>query len=178
MVARTARRRRRQDPATAEQLRAVDRVRQRRHRHLGGPDPRGGFSRRSSTVPGRGDPDLMVSGRFRQERLQPLDLTVLGAGDRLGVGQGGQGLVAVAWQQQALHVVVQTTALGHACQHRVELGGVGLQRAGCGWTGAAGGYSVWVAPGGGWWGTGPREPIPTLNKLPVDGVMIDLEVRA
>jgi hypothetical protein len=32
-----ARRRRRQDPAAAEQLRAVDRARQRRHRHLGGP---------------------------------------------------------------------------------------------------------------------------------------------
>jgi hypothetical protein len=30
-----ARRRRRQDPATAEQLRAVDRARQRRHRALG-----------------------------------------------------------------------------------------------------------------------------------------------
>jgi hypothetical protein len=40
--ARLAHRRRRQDPATAEQLRAVDRVRQRRHRHLGGQDPTGG----------------------------------------------------------------------------------------------------------------------------------------
>jgi hypothetical protein len=36
-----ARTRRRQDLA-AEQLRAVDRVRQRRHRHLGGQDPSGG----------------------------------------------------------------------------------------------------------------------------------------
>jgi hypothetical protein len=34
---RLARKRRRQDPAAAEQLRAVDRARQRRHRHLGGP---------------------------------------------------------------------------------------------------------------------------------------------
>jgi hypothetical protein len=42
VVARAAHQRRRQDPATAEQLRAVDRVRQRRHRHLGGQDPNGG----------------------------------------------------------------------------------------------------------------------------------------
>jgi hypothetical protein len=34
--------RRRQDPAAAEQLRAADRVRQRRHRALGDPGPRGG----------------------------------------------------------------------------------------------------------------------------------------
>jgi hypothetical protein len=33
--------RRRQDPAAGEQLRAVDRVRQRRHRALGGQDPAG-----------------------------------------------------------------------------------------------------------------------------------------
>ncbi len=39
---------------------------------------------------------LVVPGRFRQEPLQPLDLAVLGAHDRFGVGQGGQGLVAVA----------------------------------------------------------------------------------
>jgi hypothetical protein len=36
---RRARDRRRQDPATADQLRAVDRTRQRRHRTLGGQDP-------------------------------------------------------------------------------------------------------------------------------------------
>ena len=39
---RAARRRRRQDPAAVDQLRAVDRTRQRRHRHLGGRDPSGG----------------------------------------------------------------------------------------------------------------------------------------
>jgi hypothetical protein len=39
---RLARTRRRQDPAAVEQLRAVDRVRQRRHRNLGGQDPSGG----------------------------------------------------------------------------------------------------------------------------------------
>jgi hypothetical protein len=42
MVARAARRRRRQDPAAVEQLRVVERVRQRRHRALGGRDPNGG----------------------------------------------------------------------------------------------------------------------------------------
>jgi recombinational DNA repair protein (RecF pathway) len=37
-----ARQRRRQDLATAERLRAVDRARQRRHRTLGGPGSTGG----------------------------------------------------------------------------------------------------------------------------------------
>jgi len=37
VAARAARNRRHQDPAAAELLRAVDRVRQRRHRTLGGP---------------------------------------------------------------------------------------------------------------------------------------------
>jgi hypothetical protein len=41
-AARLARNRRRQDPAAVEQLRAVDRTRQRRHRALGGQDPSGG----------------------------------------------------------------------------------------------------------------------------------------
>jgi hypothetical protein len=39
---RQARTRARQDPAAMEQLRAADRTRQRRHRHLGGQDPCGG----------------------------------------------------------------------------------------------------------------------------------------
>jgi hypothetical protein len=37
-----ARRRRRHDPAAVEQLRVVDRTRQRRHRALGGPGQGGG----------------------------------------------------------------------------------------------------------------------------------------
>jgi hypothetical protein len=41
-AARQARHRGRQDPAAVEQLRAVDRTRQRRHRALGGQDPCGG----------------------------------------------------------------------------------------------------------------------------------------
>ena len=41
-AARLARKRRRQDAAAVEQLRAVDRARQRRHRTLGGPGPSGG----------------------------------------------------------------------------------------------------------------------------------------
>jgi hypothetical protein len=41
-AAHLARQRRRQDPATAEQLRAVDRARQSRRRTLGGRDPSGG----------------------------------------------------------------------------------------------------------------------------------------
>ena len=41
-TSRQARQRRRQDLATAERLRAVDRARQRRHRTLGGPGSSGG----------------------------------------------------------------------------------------------------------------------------------------
>jgi hypothetical protein len=41
-ASRKSRKRRRQDPAAAERLRAVDRARQRRHRTLGGPGPTGG----------------------------------------------------------------------------------------------------------------------------------------
>jgi hypothetical protein len=41
-AARLARAGRRQDPAGAERLRAVDRARQRRRRHLGGQGPSGG----------------------------------------------------------------------------------------------------------------------------------------
>jgi hypothetical protein len=39
---RLARRRRRHDPSAVDQLWAVDRARQRRHRHLRGQDPSGG----------------------------------------------------------------------------------------------------------------------------------------
>ena len=42
VAARAARRRRRQHPEAAERLRAVERVRQRRYRALGGQDPSGG----------------------------------------------------------------------------------------------------------------------------------------
>jgi hypothetical protein len=41
-ASRLARQRHRQDLAAAEQLRTVDRIRQRRHRTLGGPGPSGG----------------------------------------------------------------------------------------------------------------------------------------
>ena len=41
-ASREVRTRRRQDPAAAEQLRAVDRARQRRRRTVGGPGPSGG----------------------------------------------------------------------------------------------------------------------------------------
>ena len=57
---------------------------------------------------------VVVPGRLREEPLQPLDLTVLGTRNRFGAGQPGQGLVAVAGQQQALQVVAQAAALGQA----------------------------------------------------------------
>src|SRR6266545_2685907 len=62
------------------------------------------------------------------------------AGDRLGVGQGGQGLVAIAGQQQALQVVAQAAPLGQRAPQRVEPGGVVLQGAGGGWAGKALGH--------------------------------------
>jgi hypothetical protein len=65
---------------------------------------------------------------------------MLGPDDRLGVGRGSQGLVTVSWQQQALRVVPQAAALRQAGKQRVEPSRVVLQRAGCGWAGAAGGH--------------------------------------
>jgi hypothetical protein len=65
---------------------------------------------------------------------------MLGADHRLGAGQGGQGLVAVAGQQQALQVGAQATPLGQGAEQWVELGGVVLQGAGGGWAGQALGH--------------------------------------
>jgi hypothetical protein len=74
---------------------------------------------------------LVVPGRFRQEELQPLDLAVLGADDRLGPGQPGQRLVAIPWQQQPLEVITEAAALGQAAKQGVKRCGVGLQWARC-----------------------------------------------
>ncbi len=83
-------------------------------------------------------PDLVdrvgVPGRLGQEVLQALGLAVLGAGHRLGVGQRGQGLVALAWGQQPGQVVPEPAALRQPGQHRVELGSVVLQGS---WSGRA-----------------------------------------
>src|SRR5829696_7150202 len=75
---------------------------------------------------------LVVPGRLRQEPLQALHGPMLGTDQRLGAGQGGQGLVAVAGQQQALQVGAQAAALRERTKQRVELGGVVLQGAGGG----------------------------------------------
>jgi hypothetical protein len=83
---------------------------------------------------------LGVPRRLRQQPLQPLHGTVLGADDRLGAGQRGQRLVAVAGQQQALQVGAEAAPLREPGEQRVELGGVVLQRAGCGWAGQAFGH--------------------------------------
>jgi hypothetical protein len=57
---------------------------------------------------------------------------MLRAHDGLGAGQGGQGLVAIPRQQQALQVPAEVAPLGQRRPQRVELGGVPLQRAGRG----------------------------------------------
>jgi hypothetical protein len=46
---------------------------------------------------------------------------VLGTGDRLGPGQPGQGLVAIAGQQQPLQVVAEATALPQTREQRIKL---------------------------------------------------------
>ena len=81
-----------------------------------------------------------VPGGLGQEPLQPLHGPVLGAGDRLGAGQGGQGLVAIPRQQQPLQVSPEAAALGQRTQQRVEPRRVVLQRTGCGWAGQAFGH--------------------------------------
>src|SRR5215218_10987228 len=83
---------------------------------------------------------LVVPSRFREEPLQPLDLTVLSASDRLGAGQPGQGLVAIPREQQALQVVTEAAALGQAAKQAIKRGGVVLQRARRGWTRTAAGH--------------------------------------
>ncbi len=110
---------------------------------------------------------LVVPGRLRQEPLQPLDLTVLSTGDRLGPGQPGQGLVAIPWQQQALQVVADAATLGQAREHRIEPLGIVLQRAGCWRAGAAAGHR-----GGGLLAADrtmdrTAEAYPKPNKLPI-----------
>jgi hypothetical protein len=109
---------------------------------------------------------LMIPGRLRQEPLQPLHLAVLGAGDRLGVGQGGQGLVAVAGHQQALQVVAQAAALRERAKQRVELLGVGSSGPGAGGPGRRMVIGV-VAPGGGWHKNRAAKDYTDLNKLPI-----------
>jgi hypothetical protein len=55
---------------------------------------------------------LVVLGRLREQPLRPLDLTMLCTHHRLGGGQPGQRLVAIAWQQQALRAAAEAAALG------------------------------------------------------------------
>jgi hypothetical protein len=83
---------------------------------------------------------LVVPGRLRQEELQALHGRMLRADHGFGAGQGGQGLVAVSWQQQALQVGAQAAALRQRAKQRVELGSVVLQGARGGWAGQALGH--------------------------------------
>jgi len=83
---------------------------------------------------------LVVPGRLGEKPLQPLHGLVLGADDRLGAGQRGERLVAVAGQQQAREVGAEAAALCQRAEQGVELAGVVLQRAGCGWAGQALGH--------------------------------------
>ena len=115
---------------------------------------------------------LVIPSRFRQEPLQPLDLTVLSASDRLGTGQPGQGLVAITREQQALQVVAEAAALGQAAKQAIKLGGVVLQRAGRGRTRTAAGHR-----GGGLLAADTTmdrtaRTYAKLNKLPVGPIQV------
>jgi hypothetical protein len=118
---------------------------------------------------------LVIPGRLGQEPLQPLDLTVLRAHHGFGAGQPGQGLVAVAGQQQALQVVTEPAALGQAREQGVKPLGVVLERAGRGWARTAGGHrGSWLLAAG---TTMDRTAgaYPRLNKLPVKRFAEQLE---
>src|SRR5215211_843729 len=117
---------------------------------------------------------LVVPGRLRQEPLQPLDLTVLGAGDRLDPGQPGQGLVAIPWQQQAVQIVTQAAALGQTREQGVESLGVSLQRTRRGRAAAAGGHRGSSLLAADWTMDRTAKAYPNLNKLPVSRSQVSL----
>jgi len=70
---------------------------------------------------------LGVPAGFREEPLQALGLLVLRPGRRLGVGQSGEGLVALGRKQQAFEVAAEAFALGTSAEEVVEAGGLLLQ---------------------------------------------------
>jgi hypothetical protein len=81
---------------------------------------------------------LVVPGQLGQEPLQLLDLTVVVAGGRLGAGEPGQRLVAVAGQQQPYRRA--SRGAGARLRNRRQLGRVVLERARRGWAVTAAGH--------------------------------------
>jgi hypothetical protein len=79
--------------------------------------------------------------------------------DRLRASQRGHGLVAVTGQQQPLQLGAQTAALRQPREQGVQLGGVVLQRAGCGWAGQPVGHDDHLTS------DVARQPIVPANKL-------------
>ena len=119
---------------------------------------------------------LVVPGRLREEPLQPLDLAMLGPADRLGPGQPGQGLVAIAGQQQPLQVVTEATALGQAREQGVEPLGVVLQRARRGRARSAGSHRGDRLLTANRTMDRTAEAYPNLNKLPLKGLGCRVDV--
>jgi hypothetical protein len=97
-----------------------------------------------------------IPGCLRHKPLQPLHGAVLGADDWFGAGQRGQGLVAVAGQQQALQTGTEAAALRQRAEQGIELGGVALQGAGCRWAGKALGHRDHLSSG-----VTPQPTLPT-----------------
>ena len=73
---------------------------------------------------------LLILGRLRQEELQALNRAMLSAQDRLGAGEGSQGLVPIAGQQQARQVVAKAATLGERAEQIIELSRIVFQRTG------------------------------------------------
>jgi hypothetical protein len=103
--------------------------------------------------------------------LQPLDFAVLGTGDRLGAGQPGQRLVAVARKQQALQVVAEAATLRQAGELDVEPLGVGLQWARRGWARTSSGHRTGRLLAADRTMDRTAEAYPNLNELPLMGAM-------
>jgi hypothetical protein len=61
---------------------------------------------------------------FRKEPLQALRFLTLRSGHGLGVGKGGQSLVALGRKQQPFEVAAQAFTLGASAEEIVETGGV------------------------------------------------------
>jgi hypothetical protein len=81
-----------------------------------------------------------VPPRLRKEPLQALRFLALRPNHRLGVGQGGEGLVAFGGQQEPLKIASETFTLGASVKEIVKACCVLFQRTGGGLYGQSSGH--------------------------------------
>src|SRR5215218_3210870 len=81
-----------------------------------------------------------VPPRLREEPLQALRFPSLGSDHGLGVGQGGEGLVAFGRQQEPLKIASETFTLGASVKEIVKACCVLFQRTGSGLYGQSSGH--------------------------------------